>query len=1030
MLHPLMSKPLTIYTNINLDASQAKSELDYLSRLARMGITDALTVAEKRWSTKKGKKKFEIEFEKVGDTAPMELFDKTELSVGKKLLKMQDDALSKNENALTTLRQQVNTRKQLRDGLDKYITQSKQTGQQVRVLNQEWVKHNDKVKEASYKIARLHGNFMQMAKIKMPWIDKLMTLGNAFNQITMIIQSVMVVIQALGGAIGGMVARQKQIEGMKLSFEGFGLSAEQANQVLVRSKMISLQYGASLAGIEKAFKRITPAVILAGGSLEDAAMIVESLAARTATLGLNTEQTGRYIEAFAQVMGKGKLQSEELNQQFSELDGALRGQIAAYLKSKHGIVDLEASMREGIVTAGLFREAFVAISEEMRDNLRGELNQIQRRIDTLNVQQIQNIIGTLNTITLESLNKTFGGFGAAMLRTQVILAQFAASVTTSFSGLNAVVKGLMDALGLLVEFGVGILAVAIKVVLVVIEALIQGLAWLGEQIMKIPGMDQLVDSTVAGARAIYDGFRFVIDEFLDWGDAIDSSVEKLSQLNGELLILKNKQADGVALTAEQVQRMKELEEQAELTGLALTIALKQEVAKSLAQDIEKGQEALKKIQPVADALSRRYEHQKAILLQMKKAAQDRADAEIEGLEKVKTKLESQIEAEKSRHEKAQAAIEAKYDYESSRLDEINQKRMDGLQMELDALQAKTPAEEELAKLRKQELQAKLHSKDLTRRERLEVEAQLQRMERQEQIAQKQAQIAKERKKQEEAKENLQKRQNAELEKENQLHDKNKGSLEDQLTTIEGKIKKITGKQDEYNKKIDKTIEKIELKQKGLDEIPDSLDDQISKVEETAASYQLIIDQVDNIKTGIDDAIIKLGQMMKDIEAAKAAKAELESESEGSPDSKNRNSRRGTGTKGNDGERFAGGSVRGGGTYTVNELGPEGFLSASGRLSAINAPAYGDWRAPGAGTVIPAHIWSEMNASGASAAASGAAAVARGVNASGGIGRALKGLMGGSSDRITNNVTIQAANTVQAASDMMVQLNKIRRRRMG
>jgi hypothetical protein len=57
-------------------------------------------------------------------------------------------------------------------------------------------------------------------------------------------------------------------------------------------------------------------------------------------------------------------------------------------------------------------------------------------------------------------------------------------------------------------------------------------------------------------------------------------------------------------------------------------------------------------------------------------------------------------------------------------------------------------------------------------------------------------------------------------------------------------------------------------------------------------------------------------------------------------------------------------------------------------------------------------------------------VHRAASGGGSIAGALRGLAGGSSDRITNNVTIQAANTVQAASDMMVELNKIRRRRMG
>ena len=54
-------------------------------------------------------------------------------------------------------------------------------------------------------------------------------------------------------------------------------------------------------------------------------------------------------------------------------------------------------------------------------------------------------------------------------------------------------------------------------------------------------------------------------------------------------------------------------------------------------------------------------------------------------------------------------------------------------------------------------------------------------------------------------------------------------------------------------------------------------------------------------------------------------------------------------------RFAGGPVQGGGAYTVNEFGKEMFLSNSGKLSQINTPAWGTWRAPSSGTIIPAHI---------------------------------------------------------------------------
>jgi tape measure domain-containing protein len=59
------------------------------------------------------------------------------------------------------------------------------------------------------------------------------------------------------------------------------------------------------------------------------------------------------------------------------------------------------------------------------------------------------------------------------------------------------------------------------------------------------------------------------------------------------------------------------------------------------------------------------------------------------------------------------------------------------------------------------------------------------------------------------------------------------------------------------------------------------------------------------------------------------------------------------------QQASGGPVSGGSKYTVNELGKEAFLSASGRLSMIDAPAWGTWKAPSSGTVIPAHLTKQL-----------------------------------------------------------------------
>ena len=123
-----------------------------------------------------------------------------------------------------------------------------------------------------------------------------------------------------------------------------------------------------------------------------------------------------------------------------------------------------------------------------------------------------------------------------------------------------------------------------------------------------------------------------------------------------------------------------------------------------------------------------------------------------------------------------------------------------------------------------------------------------------------------------------------------------------------------------------------------------------------------------------------------------------------------------------GARAEGGPVSSGSTYQVNELGREGFLSASGRMSELKVPAWGAWTAPSNGEVIPAHVWAEIKAAGAMGNSSAPA----------GLAGASRGGSGGSSSvdnsRITNHVTIQSQTPVQTASELMVASAKRRRRR--
>ena len=149
-------------------------------------------------------------------------------------------------------------------------------------------------------------------------------------------------------------------------------------------------------------------------------------------------------------------------------------------------------------------------------------------------------------------------------------------------------------------------------------------------------------------------------------------------------------------------------------------------------------------------------------------------------------------------------------------------------------------------------------------------------------------------------------------------------------------------------------------------------------------------------------------------------------------------RRLAGSSGN--SRWTGGPVSAGQVYTVNELGQEAFRSSTGKISMIDAPSYGQWRAPSKGTVINAAQTERMGLPDKLATQQAPSEGAR-IDSSGGsttatvsgsetrnLLRAIAKATGG--DKITNNVTIQAANTTQAASDMMVELTKLKRRRFG
>ena len=385
--------------------------------------------------------------------------------------------------------------------------------------------------------------------------------------------------------------------------------------------------------------------------------------------------------------------------------------------------------------------------------------------------------------------------------------------------------------------------------------------------------------------------------------------------------------------------------------------------------------------------------QREILQGLISIVERRYDIEIDKQKRVIEGIDELIAAEEKRTQKAIQAINKQYSEERKQINDTYNERLKVIDAEIAAEQKRGPAAERLYQFEKQALTQKIASGKLSEEELLRAQAQLERMQQQEKVQKLQEERAK-----------IRAEQEAKL---LESQEKQKNAIEDLVKALESFIgqqeqakkqaEDAIAQQEEEKKaaveKYDAMLEKIDTQIAETLEANDALGQQVAIVEDLVTQYQLATDEANKLAAAAQKAL-------------------------------NLQAQAGGGGEG----RFAGGPVSGGKTYTVNELGQEAFLSAAGRLSMINAPAFGQWRAPGAGTVIPAHLTQQLSIpSGGvrvnSAPTNNAGRSGGGMNA---IARALGGLQ--ASGNVQNNVTIQSSNPVQAANQMMVQLTKIKRAR--
>ena len=1057
-----------------------------LNRLVDKGVAAVeagnLELAEKyehavsRLIGKKGKAELRVDVDTVVDADGVKHLKKTSRIHTENISKLNKQR-ELHHGSLTSLRAQLRTATQKRDAIKATVTSTGLFGRQVQITNGHWREANEEVKKISAELQKV-----QSQSGGKGFMSGLLSMGNKLNQITMAAMALGQAIQAVNAIMAPLINRQKEIQSLKLSFEQLGVTLEGQEAILASAKAVSLTYGQSLTKIEGAYKRLGPAIMAAGGSLSDTQLVIETIAARTTMLGLNTEKTGRYIEAFAQVMGKGRLQGEELNQQFAELDGALRGQLASYMEAKFGITDLAQAMQDSEVTSQMFMEAMIAIGEVARNKVASDFVLLQNKIDSLGqkggmtIAQLQAKMQTLTAIGLEKVGQTLAPIGKALASIYAAFVQIFTKVATEMPGVQALFNWLSKALGRTLKLAINGLLLLFGVLMEAVNTTVLGIMELVDAIKQIPILGDMVKGLEQWGEDIEKNLDYAIDGFSALDEATTGSLDAVAEYEAKVNDLSQQLLDGKITQDEYNQaienlntqqaraELKGLESQAEMTKAKLDAMMEsyqaasqikiegyqEEISaleKAGQKEKELADEEIENIRRAADARKRGYEDSKAAVKDYYGEVKKGFDDQAERLKNYKEQLSRQ-------YEDAKAAAK---DYYQGLKDEENKRHAETIS-NLDAEIAKLkrrheaemgqlesgPEKEKLQRMELEQLKEKARSAE-TAFDRQKAKAQIEEIENEKKKANLEkvhaAQMEKaEQKKAEEEKRHAEEKKKIEEEERaamRKFQDEQKQAFRDIADALKqiasdkkaaadaekASVDSISAKkrEDERDTKDaiqaikDKQEEAAKERQKQIDAIKDKIEEEEDKVRDVTREIEAneraqseFGDAIEDVTTGeLEDQLQKLREIGRQIEANK------------------RKAAGGGGGGGGQPQAFAGGPVTGGQKYTVNELGREGFITSSGKMQEIATRAWGTWRAPSNGTIIPAHLWSEIKAN------QQAATVTPGtINPGNATARAISNITNTAGAQYNNNVTIQSVNPVQDANRMMVEMTRLKRRRLG
>jgi tape measure domain-containing protein len=396
--------------------------------------------------------------------------------------------------SVTSLRQQVNAAKQLRDATAKYEAGLDGIRSKVNGVTPAWIAQNEKVRQLQSELAKVDGSpFWDRIKGDLG-VGGLISFTNGLTQLVQGFQAVSIVVGQVTGSVNKLTSALADLQQFELAFKAIGLGAGGAATGLSESTRIAGNLGVNLAGVRDSFQQLSPVITNAGGSISDVSNIVEALSSRFAAFGIAGDRARRVTNGVIQAFAKGKLQAEELTQQISEADPAFKTDFANALGVS--VTELEKLVKAGEINIDVLIATLPLLSKSglLYGKLGTSALDASAQLDkgAVTIDQVRAKLDTLSQLSFEQFAKTIEPALNAFIRIRAVITDFLASVSKA-GALNAL-AGIFNSITSAVSDLARVFTGVAQGFLVALEPL----AALVNALLKIPGVSQLIGAAIIG----------------------------------------------------------------------------------------------------------------------------------------------------------------------------------------------------------------------------------------------------------------------------------------------------------------------------------------------------------------------------------------------------------------------------------------------------------------------------------------------------------------------------------------------------